>query len=278
MPFYVIRGTFHIKGYSPDGDSIRFQADNEDNWSKLSGPPAGLNGRRHAQLRLEAIDTLETHYEGVHQPMALANAALKALLAGLGITEMEPDAAWTTVTDAEDGTPGYIISRAVEENHRPVAFVYAGAPSEEDGAKIFLTAERVRQSVNYQQLRTGLAYPTYYYGLFHDLREACTEAVAEARAAVAGVWADDRTNSGFAVIEMESITEKHVILPKLFRRLAYYLQGGGPVDGFKQFLAAQMEEVVIISMAHRTHFDTLVEVDGATVRLTEPPENLMFMG
>jgi hypothetical protein len=25
MPFVVIKGTFHIEGYSPDGDSVRFK-------------------------------------------------------------------------------------------------------------------------------------------------------------------------------------------------------------------------------------------------------------
>jgi hypothetical protein len=29
MPFVMIKGTFHIKGYSPDGDSIRFKAHNQ---------------------------------------------------------------------------------------------------------------------------------------------------------------------------------------------------------------------------------------------------------
>jgi hypothetical protein len=27
---------------------------------------------------------------------------------------------------------------------------------------------------------------------------------------------------------------------------------------------------------HPTHFDTVVEVEGKTVRMTEPPENLIF--
>lgn len=29
MPFTIIKGTYHVVGYSPDGDSIRFQADEE---------------------------------------------------------------------------------------------------------------------------------------------------------------------------------------------------------------------------------------------------------
>jgi len=33
MPFVVIKGTFHIEGYSPDGDSVRFKADNKEHWA-----------------------------------------------------------------------------------------------------------------------------------------------------------------------------------------------------------------------------------------------------
>src|SRR4051812_14468705 len=66
MPFSLIKGTFHVAGYSPDGDSIRFQADDKSLWAKLSGPPAKLNAREHTQLRFEAIDTLETHYANFH--------------------------------------------------------------------------------------------------------------------------------------------------------------------------------------------------------------------
>ena len=67
MSFKVIKGTFHVVGYSPDGDSIRFKADKESNWDLLKGPKVKLNSKKHAQLRIEAIDTLETHYKGEHQ-------------------------------------------------------------------------------------------------------------------------------------------------------------------------------------------------------------------
>lgn len=277
MPFYVIKGTFHVKGYSPDGDSIRFKADNETNWTKLAGPPVKLNARRHAQLRLEAIDTLETHYRNTHQPLTLATKALDFLLHDLGITGVQWDTLRTIITAANDGTAGYIITRTVEPNRRPVAFVYAGSPPEADGSQIFLEADRVRQSLNYQLLETGLAYPTYYQGLFPDLRRALTEAVSYARQAN-GIWAEDRTNAGFEVTGLESISQEHVILPKLFRRLAEYLEGGGSVAGFKEFLAARAEGVFIISSAHFTHFDTVVEVGGNSVKMTEPPENLIFEG
>ena len=182
------------------------------------------------------------------------------------------------LTAANDGTQGYILSREVEVNGRPVAFVYAGTPPEVDGSEIFLDAERMSESLNQRALEEGFAYPTYYKGLFHDLREALTETVARARKVQHGVWAEDRTNAGFEVEGLDSITDEHVIMPKLFRRLAEYLQAGGSVAGFKEFLEVREEGIIVISTVHPTHFDTVVEVEGNTVRMTEPPENLIFEG
>ena len=36
--------------------------------------------------------------------------------------------------------------------------------------------------------------------------------------------------------------------------------------------------VTIISNAHFTHLDSVVDVDGNVVRMIEPPENLVFEG
>ena len=221
---------------------------------------------------------METHYRNTHQPPALATRALDFLLQGLGITGVQWDVLRTRITEANDGTEGYIVSRTVEPNRRPVAFVFAGAPPAADGSSIFLDVDLLRQSLNYQSLEAGLAYPTYYKGLFSDLRVALTEASNGARQASVEIWAEDLTNTGFEVQSLESISEGHVILPKLFRRLAEYLEVGGTVVSFKEFLESKAEGITIISAAHFTHFDTVVEVDGNMVRMTEPPENLVFEG
>lgn len=278
MPFSLIKGTFHVVGYSPDGDSIRFQANDKSLWAKLSGPPAKLNAREHAQLRFEAIDTLETHYANFHQPPTFAQKALDFLLLKLGINGVIWNPLMTTITEANDGTDGYIIAREVEKNHRPVAFVFAGAAAEADGSTVFLDAERVRQSVNYQTLASGLAYPTYYQGLFPDLRDAFSTAVVAARQAGLEIWAEDRTNLGLKVDSIKSVTETNVILPKLFRRIVDYLEGGGSVDGFKEYEAKLNEGILILSSGHFTHFDTVIDVTGNFVKLTEVPENLIFEG
>jgi hypothetical protein len=275
MPFTIIRGTYHIQGYEPDGDSVRFGAANDASWKKLAGR-AKLNARGHAQLRLEAIDTLETHFNGQHQPLTLAVKALDFLLHELNISGAQFDPLMLNVSSANDGTPGYIISREVEENGRPVAFAFAGTPPEADGSSVFLTAARIKDSLNYKSVLEGLAYPTYYRGLFSDLRNELTQAVVTARAAKRNIWEKDSTNCGFAVPNLQAITDTHVILPKLFRRLVEFMRGGGSVSGFKQFMETLAEPITIVGNTHFTHFDTVIEVQGNKVRMTERPENIVF--
>ncbi len=62
-----------------------------------------------------------------------------------------------------------------------------------------------------------------------------------------------------------------MILPKLYCRLAEYLEAGGPVSGFEEFLEAKAKETTIIPTECPTHFDTVVEVDGGTMRMMEAP-------
>lgn len=281
MAFYVIKGSFHVVGYSPDGDSVKFMADDPSKWSLLDGSSVALNGRGHAQLRLESIDSLETHYQGEHQPLNLAFKAMKFLLKGLKITNVQLNANRTRVVSANDGKRGYIISRAVERNHRPISFVYSGEPDLPDWTPVFLDINRLKQSLNYKSIAAGMSYPTYYEGFFSDLRAAMNQASAQARAAGFGIWARDRTNTGFAVPDLAAIEDTHVILPKLFRRLASFLDGGGVVSGFIDYLDSLNEDVAIVGSpnfpgTHFTHFDTLIEIIGNVVRLTEMPEHLIF--
>ena len=279
MSFKLIKGAFHVVGYSPDGDSVRFQADHPENWDGLAGPPVELNARGHAQLRIEAIDTLETHYQGHHQPLKLANAALKFLLVELGIKRVKFNESRTRVVSAQDGTRGYILSRKTEQNRRPVAFVFAGEAAEEDGAPVFLDPERLEDSLNYKSARAGLAYPTYYTGLFSDLRQKMTAAIAHARQTNGGlgVWKKDKTTTGFTVSRIESVTTRNVILPKLFRRIIAFMGDGGSIVGFQDYLAAHPDPVLELSNCHSTHLDTFVEVTGNKVKLTVKPENLVFV-
>jgi hypothetical protein len=63
MPYLVISGGFRAKGAQPDGDSVRFAPDNLADWDLVAGVhPVKRNASGVAQLRLDGIDALETHY------------------------------------------------------------------------------------------------------------------------------------------------------------------------------------------------------------------------
>jgi hypothetical protein len=85
-----------------------------------------------------------------------------------------------------------------------------------------------------------------------------------------------RDHVGVHAAELQAVTDTHVILPKLFRRLVEFLRGGRSVTGFKTFMEKKAEPITILPGAHFTHFDTVLDVQGITVRMTERPENLVF--
>lgn len=251
-------------------------ADNK-NYEKLSGPKAQWNACGHVQLRFEAIDGLETHYSGHHQPKNFALKGRDELLKELKIKDTEWNEKQTKVISTEDGTKGYILARVVESHRRPVAFVFSGEIDEKDGSNIYLDAKMVKKSVNYQLTEKGLVFPTYYTGLFPDLRDVFTKAVIKARKGKKGLWKNDKTNTGFTVKDIDDVTDKYVILPKLFRRIIAFMGDGGKIGKFKAFLKEQNDGLIIIPDAHVTRLDYVIDITGNKVTLTEKPENLVFI-
>ena len=286
MPMTLIKGEYRVVGAAPDGDSIRFYPDAADAWER-----AGLNVRPNAaggaQLRLEGIDALETHYtpavgdlRNLHQPHDLGRAAAADLLRLLGFEEVvrRDDEVVTSATPAT--RPGHIYTRFADKYGRAVAFAYAGTSDQPDLAAVFLDAAALAGSVNQQLLASGLEYPTYYSKLFVDLRAVLNGAVEEARAAGRGVWPDDVTMKGVTVDSLATLTDVAVVLPKLFRRLVDYLSinnGDVSLAGLPAYLASRDDRLVVVSTGQITGFDNVLVVDGQTVRMTRPPEDLVFI-
>ncbi|HPQ43810.1 MAG TPA: hypothetical protein PKZ42_06225 [Syntrophales bacterium] len=281
MSFKVIKGTFHVVGYSPDGDSIRFKADNPANWDLLKGGKVKVNAKGHAQLRIEAIDTLETHYQKEHQPEQFALAAMEYLFKLLGIRHVVWNKSRSKVSSADDGAPGYILSRTVEKYGRPVAFLFDGSQDFEDGMEVYLNNKIARRSVNYKLLSKGLAYPTFYDGMFYDLRELFAKRTATVRNAEKGLWTCDTTSKYFGVNGLPDVTDRHVIFPKLFRRIIAYLKENDSFDprDFLQKLETESEKVLILNTLHFTHLDNLISVntEGGKIKLRYKPEDIVFL-
>jgi hypothetical protein len=283
MPMLCLAGTFRIVGTEPDGDSIRFYPDDVSQWSLVGGPHrVRTNASGGAQLRLDAIDALETHYapQGgtrVHQPPVLAHQAAAELLRRLGFRDVQRDV--EKVVAAEPAhLPGYLLTRTADLYGRCVALIGRGDAPAPSGTQVRVNVAMLRRTANFRLISTGLAYPTYYQNLFPDLRRALTAEVERARPD-RGVWPEDRTQTGFEVAGLDTLTDEVVILPKLFRRLVDYLHlgaGDPSLAGFPDYLAQRNDRVLVLPEGDFTTFDTVVRVDGQTVRMTAPPENVIF--
>jgi hypothetical protein len=242
-----------------------------------------VNAHGGAQLRLDAIDALETHYapaggHQLHQPLELAHAAAAELLSWLGFRDVRRDGETIAAADPAE-VPGYVLTRGADVHGRCIALVGRGDPPATQGGAAFVDADLLALTANHHLLAAGLVYPTYYTNLFPDLREELTRQVAGTRERGAGLWPQDRTQSGVEVSGVATLTDDAVILPKLFRRLADYLQlnaGDPSLAGFDAYLAQRDDRLFVISTGHKTGLDFVVEVKGQTVRLTVPPEDLLF--
>ena len=53
--------------------------------------------------------------------------------------------------------------------------------------------------------------------------------------------------------------------------------GLGGMDFFKEWLATDQEQVIDLDVMNTTHFDNLIEAAGNRVRMTQPPDRLVFI-
>lgn len=288
MPMTLIKGRFRIVGASPDGDSVRFYPDDENAFAS-AGLKVRVNAAGGAQLRLDGVDALETHYRprvsgaGMwHQPEREADAAAAGLLDRLGFETVQRDEDGTVVAASPESTPGYILTRFADTYGRAVATVFSGRRRgrQPDGGPVHLDVDELRRSANFHLVESGLAYPTFYSMLYVDLRAAMAAAAAAAREARRGVWERDATLAGFRLTSRRQLQDEVVILPKLFRRLVDYLarddSGRVSLARFSDYLDARNDRLFTLPDGHATELHTLVEIRRQTTQLTVEPERIVF--
>ena len=292
MPYLIVKGTFHIIGKQPDGDTIAFRPENPEKWLKKAGMRIpDINKAGDVSLRFEAIDAPETHYKvpswlpETSQPAIWANESRDRMLSLVGIPPEEVVWKGDEVKEAPDGTPGHIATNGVDPFGRVIAFIYAGDPPEKWQTKkdeFYLNSDDVLRSINYKLIEKGLVYPTFYSGLYPTLRNVIAKAVKEARKKDLGLWSHDVSSKGVAIPnpdDLSPITQDHVIFPKLFRRLSTHFLQNGAVRNFKGFLYSNPDAVIKISNCEMATLGRFISVDKkqAIVKLRTTPENLMFV-
>ncbi|WP_225828563.1 nuclease [Streptomyces naphthomycinicus] len=287
MPMLLIKGKYEVIGGRSDGDTVHFTPDTPSEWDLVPGPhKVKHNGAGRAKLRLDAIDALETHFQRggpeVSQPLKFARQARDELVKWIGFTSVERAEDDTVTAATPESVPGWILTGGAALDKRCIALAGKGTPPGTSGTLIAVDVPLLRTTLNHHMIAAGLVYPTFYRNLFADLRDELTAASHAAQSPVKkGLWAEDVTTSGATVTGLDSLTHPEhgaVILPKLFRRLVEYLNLGNPdLAGFAAFLDAAADKYWILSTGQApTGLDTVVEVNGTKVKMTHPPEDLVF--
>ncbi|MFF3673717.1 nuclease [Streptomyces sp. NPDC002120] len=289
MPMLLIKGSYEIVGTQPDGDTVHFRPDKPEEWDFVCGPyRVKRNASGRGKLRLEGIDALETHYSRtgpeVAQPPPLPAKAREELLSWLGFTSVVWGADGKVASTTPASVPGFVLTRGADPSNRCIAFAGLGSHPADSGTHVFVDSALLQSTLNYHLVSEGLVYPLYYGTLFYGLRDELTLAFQQAQAAAKGVWAVDKTLSGATVTGLDSITdvgptaEGMVLWPKLFRRLVDYLNLGDPdLSGFRAYLDQEADKFLVVSTGQvTTGLDEVVDVSGTTVKMTRPPEDLVF--
>jgi endonuclease YncB( thermonuclease family) len=273
--YKVIAGTFHVKGFQPDGDSIRFQANNQANWDFFTWETEADKNSKKKQLRVEAIDALETHYEGYHQPRAFALAALESLLELLQINSVTYSLGLTQIVDANDGKAGFIASASVDRFGRPVSYVFPKNVPLTDGAVVDSASLPVEESINFQLAREGLVYPTFYTTTDRVFAEKIRSVVSRARTTKRGIWSIDRT-SDFMLLDIRTLQEDNLIMPKLFRRLVGFYDNYSDFGKLADYMKKQKDNLVLWDGTKKKSLADLMSFSGRRLQMKTPVEDILF--
>ena len=281
MSYTLIRGRFHVVGYQPDGDSLRFEADSVNHWNSVGN--VGANNDPRVQLRLEGIDTPEIHVGKYHQPLDLAYAARDRLLALLNITNVQYSTGGNTVTAANDNRRGTILASGVA-TRRPICFVFAGDRfgNANSGSQYNPTVTQICTSVNAALLEEGHAYPLFYRTLDVAVRNAFTDLTIAAYNARRGLWPYDWSDN-FSARNLDDIQYYYCILPKLFRRLLRHMpnhtSGAGFVTALANNQAGTNDRLELVSNPgiKIRLADVLRQTGNSTnIRMQQYPEHQIF--
>lgn len=268
-PFFLcIHGKLVIVGYEPDGDSVRFIADDATHYQALTRADRIRPSKRDGsvQLRFEGVDAPELHYGSDAQP--LGDTARDALLGWIGFTAIEFDKRQPTkVTAAEPVTVrAAILVQMVEVNGRPVAYVLVETADAlpADGAWVNVDQALLERTLNVRLLSEGQAYYTVYTSAPVSHRSHLRSVADKARTSGMGVWGRD-TTADWVLADQASIgTNGQLILPKLFRRCTDYLKA---VD--KGFIGNLGDWLISSATSSRDENDRVLIRDTTEVHLSD---------
>jgi endonuclease YncB( thermonuclease family) len=260
----AMRGHLVLVGYQPDGDSVRFVADDPSLYANLHRGYKIRQSTRDGsvQLRLEGIDAPELHYGDQAQPTG--DTARDWLLDQIGVRKVEYQPGSTTIlTATPNKIPAAIYTSGVDPNGRAISYLQVGGTLPKDGTWINVTNQILDRTVNAKALTSGVAYTTFYSSAPASHITHLRQLAAKARDDKRGVWDLDRSGL-FVLKDQDSIgPDGQLILPKLFRRATDYLKDRA--NGFHGNLADWLKAN---NTGTRREDDTVILQGGVEVPLS----------
>lgn len=243
--FRAIKGNFVLQGFKPDGDSVHFIADQPAHFAGLYREHISRMTDGGYQLRLEGIDTPETHYGAASQPQG--DAARDHLIGLLGVTGIERKEQLIT-SCVPKAIPGFILTEGFDPHGRPISYALLAQDAGQlvDGMELKVDAELLARTLNARMLRDGYAYPLLYTSTPAEHQAYFRSLAQSAKAERLGIWPADQT----AEFRLACAEDLHpptgaLIFPKFFRRSVDFLRHlatGQYAGDFPQWLAQTLAE------------------------------------
>jgi endonuclease YncB( thermonuclease family) len=282
----AISGRFVVLGKNPDGDSVRFIADEPQLYRLLyKGYKIRRSEDGSVQLRLEGIDAPELHYGSLSQPMG--ETARDALLKLLGFGELEFDISRHVIRAQNPEIRGYILTHGIDNHGRPISYIFTGENAENlvTGDWLYVNDAILAKSANVQMLSAGMAYYLVYTATPYIHRIYLREVTKQARQSRLGIWHRDMTPY-FRLRNQSSITQDgQLILPKLFRRCSDYLKAvrrgfDGEINDwlirYSRGTRVENDRVVVLDTVE-TYLSELIQPQNSHIALQGDLLDLVFV-
>ncbi len=290
--YLAIAGELVIIGKEPDGDSVRFRADDPGLYRRIPDQrrPVDPSADGTVRLRFEGVDAPEAHHQGAAQP--LGTEARDALLARIGFSDVGFAGQGSTrvVASTPATVRALILTKMVEVHGRPVVYVLldeAAVELPEDGSTVVLDQPLLDRTLNVWLLRQGLAYLLLYSSNPPEQRARLREFAAAARSSGGPVWLRD-ASVAFVLDGTASIGPGgQLVFPKLFRRAVDYVRdverNGFPGTLLDWLLAHSQagsgdeNDRVSVAGGEPLRLSDLIQTDGDKVSLTADLLDLVFV-
>ena len=197
----------------------------------------------------------------------------------------------------KDKIEGYIVVNDMDRKGRPIAWVFPGKTRTRNGSRLTTSklAGMLKKSCNYRLVATGLVYPYFFMTLSATLRDILISAVKNAQRQKMNIWSQDQSQKGITLRKFSQITDKKLIFPYLFRRLAKHqfrrqMEGYWKAVASKKSYEANSESLFLSSFFDDTNpyvfliderdfvrLDQVVYVTSTKLKLKTHPGNIVFL-